>query len=112
MYVVIFRASMRKALSEESMNEYTAVATQMRALAMQKYACLDFVSMTENDQELAVSYWLDEASILAWRKDPQHQQAQAQGKLEWYDDYRVEVLSLERRYDSNKASSAHLGGSE
>jgi heme-degrading monooxygenase HmoA len=112
MYVVIFRASMHKALSEESMNEYTAVATQMRALAMQKYACLDFVSMTENDQELAVSYWLDEASILAWRKDPQHQQAQAQGKLEWYDDYRVEVLSLERRYDSNKASREHLGGSE
>ncbi len=100
MYVVIFRAKIRADLSESSAREYDRVAQQMRDLAIGTYGCVDFVAMTDNGDELAVSYWPDEASIIAWREDAEHRKAQECGKRDWYIDYSVEVLTIERRYES------------
>lgn len=102
MHVVIFRAKLRRAMTEKSSLEYVSVAKKMRQRAIEHFGCLDFVSMTESDQELAVSYWKNEAAILAWRQDPEHQHAQALGKKFWYDEFSVDVLSLERHYESSK----------
>jgi len=47
---------------------------------------------------LTVSYWRDEASIAAWKRDTQHQQAQRAGQQTWYADYQVRVAKVERAY--------------
>lgn len=62
MFIVIFRARVR-----QLDDQYFQTATRMRELAMAKFGCLDFHAVTEGDEEIALSYWPDEASIRAWK---------------------------------------------
>ncbi|WP_286239105.1 antibiotic biosynthesis monooxygenase family protein [Neptuniibacter halophilus] len=93
MYAVIFRAQTGK-----QDQAYADTVARMRQLAFEKYACLEFVALTEGDQEIAISYWRCEADILAWKQDPEHALAQQQGRDQWYRGYSVEVVELKRRY--------------
>ncbi len=93
MFVVIFRARARDLDAE-----YSAMAAQMRQLALTQFGCLDFTAVTEGDQEVALSYWPDEASIRAWKQHTDHLIAQQLGRERWYTSYTVEVAEVTRRY--------------
>lgn len=47
---------------------------------------------------ITVSYWRDEAAILAWKRDAEHQKAQRGGQHTWYEHYEVRVAKVERAY--------------
>jgi heme-degrading monooxygenase HmoA len=51
---------------------------------------------------ITVSYWRDEASILAWKRDAEHAKAQRAGKHTWYDDYTVRIAKVERAYGKSR----------
>ena len=93
MFVVIFRARAR-ALDAG----YAAMAARMRELALKDFGCLDFCAVTEGDQEVALSYWPDEASIHAWKRHAEHLMAQQLGRERWYASYSVEVAEVRRAY--------------
>jgi heme-degrading monooxygenase HmoA len=93
MYVVIFRARIRAFEPE-----YFDMAARMRQLALTQFGCLDFHAVTEGDNEVALSYWPDEASIRAWRAHPEHLQAQQAGRERWYSSYTVQVAAITREY--------------
>ena len=93
MFVVIFRAQARDLDAE-----YSAMAAQMRELALTQFGCLDFSAATEGDQEVAVSYWPDEARIRAWKQHTDHLLAQQLGRERWYARYSVEVAEVKRHY--------------
>jgi len=95
MFVVIFRATARHLDAE-----YSATATRMRELALTQFGCLDFTAVTEGNQEVALSYWPDEASIRAWKQHADHLMAQELGRERWYSGYRVEVAEIKRQYES------------
>jgi heme-degrading monooxygenase HmoA len=92
MFVVIFRAKAR-ALDAE----YSAMAAQMRTLALTQFGCLDFTAVTEGEQEIALSYWPDEASIRAWKQSTDHLMAQRLGRERWYASYSVEIAEVTQR---------------
>lgn len=98
MYAVIFRA--RTGTQDE---QYLDTVARMRQLAFEKYGCLDFVAVTEGEQEIAISYWETEADILAWKKDPEHHLAQKAGQEDWYSAYTVQVVKIEREYSFSAA---------
>lgn len=77
---------------------YYKMAEQMRQLAQTKYGCLEFISLSEGDREIAISYWPSQAHISAWKDDPEHQNAQRLGRSRWYRSYKVEVVKIEREY--------------
>ncbi|TDR75022.1 hypothetical protein [Photobacterium lutimaris] len=52
MFAVIFRA---KTGNQDS--QYAEMVAVMRELAFEKYGCLDFIAVTEGEQEIAMSYW-------------------------------------------------------
>ena len=93
MYVVIFRAKVRT-LDDE----YFRVAARMRELALTQFGCVEFQSVSEGNDEISLSYWADEASILAWKKHAEHVIAQQLGRERWYESYRVEIAAITRRY--------------
>ena len=95
MYVVIFRAQIRKLDSQ-----YTKTAARMRELALTEFGCVEFQAVTEGDQEIALSYWPDEASIRAWKMHPEHLQAQKMGAELWYESHSVQVAEINREYRS------------
>jgi heme-degrading monooxygenase HmoA len=96
-YAVIFKAVARGLDSD-----YDMTAQAMRHLAMDEYGCLDFISLCEGDQEIAISYWPDMESIERWKNDPKHQRAQQLGRERWYKRYEVEVVEILRDYRSEQ----------
>ena len=47
---------------------------------------------------ITVSYWRDEAAIIAWKQDQEHQMAQRAGQQTWYSNYHVRIAKVERAY--------------
>ena len=93
MYAVIFRATINK-LDEA----YSKTASRMRELALNEYGCSEFVSVTEGNQEISISYWKEQKSITEWKKNAEHMAAQELGKSEWYKAYNVQVVEVIREY--------------
>lgn len=93
MYAVIFRAKIRQ-LDED----YAATAARMRALAQSKYGCTGISSVREGDDEISISYWPSMQHIHDWKHDPEHIQAQDNGKARWYASYQVQVVEILREY--------------
>lgn len=94
MYVVIFRATVRHPLDDQ----YARTAARLRDLALTEFGCLEFHAVTEGRDEVALSYWPDEASIRAWKAHPEHRVAQELGRTRWYDSYSVQIARVERGY--------------
>ena len=96
MFAVIFRA--KPGIQDE---EYGKPVSRMRELAFDKYGCLDFIAVTEGDQEIAISYWENEESIKKWKSDSEHTLAQESGRSKWYESYIVQVVEIKREYKYN-----------
>ena len=93
-YAVIFTS--RRTAGE---NGYDAMAEKMVELGSSYDGFLGIESARSADGlGITVSYWRDEASITAWKRDTEHQQAQRGGQQTWYADYEVRVAKVERAY--------------
>lgn len=97
MYVVIFRAHIKQ-LNED----YLKMAIKLRDIALKEFGCLEFIALTQDENEIALSYWKDEASIKAWKQQTDHLMAQELGRTQWYESYSVEITEVKRSYRSNK----------
>jgi heme-degrading monooxygenase HmoA len=97
MFAVIFKAKVGV-----QDNHYSAMVKVMRDLAFEKYHCLDFVAVSEGEQEIAISYWQSEQDIQNWHNDSQHAIAQELGREKWYESYTVEVVEVKRQYSYGK----------
>lgn len=101
MYIVIFRATAGKLDTD-----YARIAAQLRESALQQFGCLEFHAVCEGEHEVALSYWPDQASILAWKSHAEHRVAQQLGRERWYRDYRVEIAQIQRSYSFSAAQPA------
>ncbi len=93
MFVVVFRAEIRK-----SDSDYAEMSARMRDLAMNHFGCLEFHSVTEGQNEIALSYWPDEKIILAWKENSEHLIAQRLGRDRWYSSFSIQVARITREY--------------
>lgn len=93
-YAVIFTSQ-----RTEGDRGYADMAGRMVELAAQQPGYLGMDSVREaGGRGITVSYWRDEAAIMAWKRDTEHQQAQRDGRQTWYEDYQVRVARVERAY--------------
>jgi len=83
---------------------YGAMADRMSELARAQPGNIG-VETTRNEAGfgITVSYWQDEASILAWKARAQHLVAQKMGKERWYTHYTLRVAKVERQYSGPEA---------
>lgn len=95
MYAVIFRAQVSR-----KDHEYEATAAKLRELALKHYGCREFVSCSEGENEISLSYWDSQEQILAWKQNVEHRLAQSVGRAKWYRSYSVEVTKIVRAYGS------------
>ncbi len=96
MFAVIFKAKI--AVLDD---EYRATAERMRNLAIDEYGCQAFTSCTENNNEIAISYWENQEQIQQWKQNTEHLMAQSQGRSRWYESYSVEVVKVIRQYQQS-----------
>ena len=93
MFVVIFRAK-----ANQLDDEYAQVAQRMRRLALAEFGCVEFDAVTQGTNEIALSYWRDEESIRAWKRQAEHVIAQELGRERWYESYTVQICEIRRQY--------------
>ena len=78
---------------------YGAMARRMEELGSRYDGFLGLESVRGADGTgITVSYWRDEAAILDWKRDTEHQQAQRGGRETWYETYEVRIARVERAY--------------
>ena len=92
-YIVIFKAKIN-VLDDE----YSRTAQLLREKALTQFNCQKFEAITENDFEIALSYWNSLEDIQTWHKDAEHQVAQRLGKEKWYKSFSVEICEIQKSY--------------
>jgi len=93
MYAVIFKAKINKL--DKS---YCETAARMRELAIDKYGCSEFISVSEGEQEISISYWNNLNNITEWKQNSEHLVAQELGVSVWYKAYHVQIVEIIREY--------------
>jgi heme-degrading monooxygenase HmoA len=93
-YTVIFTS-----VRTEGDHGYDEMARRMVELGSRYDGFLGIESARGQDGlGITVSYWRDEAAILAWKRDEDHQKAQQAGQRLWYASYQVRIAKVERAY--------------
>ena len=68
-----------------------------------------FQSLAEADRFVSISYWRDEAAVMAWREQAGHSAAQALGKEALFADYRITVAQSLRSYRLADSTGSRFG---
>ncbi|MBC3385303.1 antibiotic biosynthesis monooxygenase [Pseudomonas sp. SWRI179] len=93
-YAVIFTS-----LRTEGDQGYAEAAERMLALAREQPGFLGVESARGDDGlGITVSYWRDEAAILAWKQHPEHSAIRERGRSTWYAQCQTRVCKVERDY--------------
>ena len=94
-YIAVIFSSQRT----DGDNGYGLMADRMAELAAQQPGFLGVECVRGADGfGITVSYWQDEMSIAAWKRNTEHSEAQHKGKAQWYDSYVTHVARVERVY--------------
>lgn len=97
MIAVIFEVWPR----EGRRDEYLDIAARLRPLLaeVEGFVSIErFQSLTEPGKVLSLSFWRDEAAVARWRQLEAHREAQARGRAEVFEDYRLRVAHVLRDY--------------
>lgn len=93
-YAVLFTAQ-----RTEGDHGYGAMAARIHEMALVQPGCLGAESAYDADGfGFTLSYWKDEESILAWKRNADHMAAQRMGRERWYAHYEIRVARVERAY--------------
>lgn len=95
-YVAVIFTSLR---TTQDAAGYAAAADRMVELAAQQPGFLGAESVRGADGfGITVSYWASEQAVAAWKRDAEHQAAQAAGHARWYEHFEMRVARVERAY--------------
>jgi heme-degrading monooxygenase HmoA len=103
MIVVIFEAW------PHQRERYLDIAAKLRPLldGIDGFISIErFESLGDNGKILSLSFWRDEEAVEAWRNTERHRGAQALGRKEVFDDYRLRVAAVVRDYGMNDRTQA------
>ena len=110
-FAVIFTA--QRSLSGHDI--YDITADRMVLLARRQPGFLGVESVRgDNGIGITVSYWVDRDAIANWRQQAEHLAAQALGRQEFYDWYRVRVAEVvaERAFIASNIVNAAQGAGD
>lgn len=76
---------------------YAAAAARMDELAAAVPGHLGVESVRDDaGMGITVSYWSSPDAIEQWRRHPEHLEAQARGRTDWYEWYELRVARVDR----------------
>ena len=96
MVVVIFRSRMR---DDADLAAMAVMGERMVTLATAMPGYLSYKEFEAADGEtLTLVEFEDEASLLAWRHQPEHAAGQARARAEFFAEYQITVCAPQRAY--------------
>ena len=104
---VIFSSTRRVPASPHGDGDdgYDATADRMEALAALQPGYRGIESARGTDGfGITVSYWTDETSAQAWKRNAEHLEAQRLGREQWYASWVIRVAAVTREYTSGTST--------
>ncbi len=90
MVVVVFRSRLR----EDAGEDYPRIAERMERLVSAMPGFISFKTFTAADGErLALGEFESEEAVAAWREHPEHREAQRRGRADFYERFRLQILT-------------------
>jgi heme-degrading monooxygenase HmoA len=87
--------------THEHDDEYELWSDRMEVLVKDQPGFIDFVSARDPVTRLGitVAYFVDEESVLRWKDNVEHLEAQRLGQSSFYESYSVKVAKVSREYE-------------
>jgi heme-degrading monooxygenase HmoA len=102
MVITIFRSRLR----EDNREAYHQVAARMHELAQKMPGFVSIKTFNAPDGErVSIVEFESEDTHNAWRRHPEHQEAQLKGRELFYSEFQVQVCKLERAYAMGPAKN-------
>lgn len=99
MVITIFRSRLRP----ENIGEYEQWAERIHSIAVTMPGFISIKTFTADDGErVSIVEFESEETMLAWRNQPDHKQAQELGRKLFYSEYRIQVCQPVRDYSFPK----------
>jgi heme-degrading monooxygenase HmoA len=95
--------------SPEYKGRYLELAAEIKPLleSIEGFVSVErFESLTTDGKLLSLSFFKDEAAVIAWRETLEHKKAQALGRSQYFSNYRLRVCSVMRDYGPNDRQQA------
>ena len=105
MVTVIFEVTLR----EGCRDEYHALGQSVRQVLSQQPGFLggsSYRSAQNENVELSINHWTDEAAAAQWRNHVEHRIRQKTGQKQLFQSYRVTVLQPIRTYTESQRNEA------
>jgi len=93
----------------EGKAEYLSIAAELKEqlATLPGFISVErFQSLADPNKILSLSFWQDEASIEHWRNLEEHRIAQAKGRGNLFNDYRIRVGTIARDYAKAERAQA------
>jgi heme-degrading monooxygenase HmoA len=85
----------------ERKQEYLDIAAQLRPMLdnIEGFISIErFESLSEPGKLLSLSFWRDEQAVEIWRQVGEHRVAQAKGRADIFQNYRLRIAGVIRDY--------------
>src|SRR5688500_15905329 len=95
--------------AEGRRDAYLGIAANLRPLldTIDGFLSIErFQSLADPDRILSLSFWRDEAAVMAWRNTEEHRQAQSAGRGGVFRGYRLRIAHVVRDYGLNERAQA------
>ncbi len=97
MVLVVFRS--RLAENEQTKKQYPPLGKRMIELAQSMPGFISYKNFAASDGErVSVIEFDTQENLSAWHEHPEHKVAQQKGRELFYDEFKVQVCSIEREY--------------
>lgn len=105
MIAVIFEVELAPGRQAEYLDLAAGLASQLAG--MDGFLSIErFQSLGQPGRLLSLSFWRDEAAVTRWRNLEAHREAQARGRQELFQGYRLRVASVLRDYGAAERDQA------
>ena len=103
MVVTIFRSRLRP----ERVAEYEVWAERIHNIAVKMPGFISIKTFAADDSErVSIVEFESEETMIAWRNQPDHREAQRLGKEKFYSEYHIQVCQPLRDYSFPKRNDA------
>lgn len=108
--VVIFKLFLR---DDADLEDYHRTSARMHELVETMPGFLSLKEYAGEDGEVIdIARFEDEASLEAWRREPEHLEAQRKGREAFYDRYWIQALKVVREYEYEMPRPRAKGSAE
>lgn len=107
MIAVLFEAD----IAEGEQDRYLQLAAELKPqlAEIDGFIAIErFQSLSTEGKILSLSWWRDEAAVLAWKSNVLHRAAQAEGQRTIFSFYRIRVATVLRDYASETRKPGHV----